>query len=315
MTCSSVATGREYEVSSLVFASKFLLLYAASGSGKTSLVNAGVLPLLQDELEVLPTARFQASEPDAIPDGANVFTHAVLSGWAGARQELGRLGSATLADYIAARPRRARPVDGPMPRLLVFDQFEELFTTYPDRWPQRREFLDQLTQVSKSDPDLRVLIVMREDYVSRLLGFYDTLRHGLKDRYFLEPLRKQAAELAITRPLAITQPSAGIRRSFGPGAVEDLVRRLMTSRVDIGGTDVVEVEGEFVEPVLLQVVCQTLWNALPASVSRRFPGTTSAGTPTSISPWPASTRTRSSGRPPLAMSPRPRYGSGSVTIS
>ena len=35
-------------------------------------------------------------------------------------------------DYIAARPRRARPMDGPMPRLLVFDQFEELFTTYPD---------------------------------------------------------------------------------------------------------------------------------------------------------------------------------------
>jgi len=250
----------KHEVSSLVFASKFLLLYAASGSGKTSLVNAGVLPLLQDELEVLPTARFQASEPDAIPDVANVFTHAVLSEWAGGRQELGHLGSATLADYIAARPRQAHPVDGPMPRLLVFDQFEELFTTYPDRWPQRREFLDQLTQVSKSDPDLRVLIVMREDYVSRLLAFYDTLRHGLKDRYFLEPLRKPAAEEAINRPLV------AIGRSFGPGAVGDLVERLMTSRVDVGGTDTVEVQGEFVEPVLLQVVCQTLWNELPPGV-------------------------------------------------
>jgi hypothetical protein len=253
-----------HEVSSLIFANKFLLLYAASGSGKTSLVNAGVLPLLKDEIEVLPTARFQARGPDAIPDVANVYTYAVLSRWA-EPDELSRLGQTTLADYFASRPRRTQQTDLPVPRLLVFDQFEELFTTYPDRWPQRQEFLDQLTRASTSDPDLRVLIVMREDFVSRLLDFYDTLRHGLKDRYFLEPLRKSAAELAISEPMV------AIGRSFGPRAVDDLVERLMTSRVDVGGTDTVEVQGEFVEPVLLQVVCQTLWNVLPdgdAEISR-----------------------------------------------
>jgi hypothetical protein len=245
-----------HEVSSLVFANKFLLLYAESGSGKTSLVNAGVLPLVAGKLEVLPMARFQTRGPGAIPDVANIYTYAVLSGWA-EPDDLSRLGQTTLAGFLAGRPRQTRPAAVPVPRLLVFDQFEELFTTNPDHWPERREFLDQLTEASNSDPDLRVLIVMREDFMSRLLGFYDTLHRGLKNRYFLEPLRRPAAELAISRPLE------GTGRSFGPGAIDDLVQRLMTSRVDIGGTSIIEVQGEFVEPVLLQVVCQTLWSVLP----------------------------------------------------
>ena len=77
--------GREreaHEISSLVLANKFFVLYAASSAGKTSLVNAGVLPLMEDKLEVLPTARFQAREPHRIANAANVYTYAVLSGWA-----------------------------------------------------------------------------------------------------------------------------------------------------------------------------------------------------------------------------------------
>ena len=77
-----------------------------------------------------------------------------------------------------------------MPRLLIFDQFEELFTAHPARWKQRREFLAQLTNALDADPELRVLVVLREDFMSRLLTFYDTLPSGLRHRYFLEPLRR-----------------------------------------------------------------------------------------------------------------------------
>src|SRR5215471_993964 len=55
--------GREreaHELSSLILANRITVLYAASGAGKTSLINAGIRPLIEDELEVLPTARFHA---------------------------------------------------------------------------------------------------------------------------------------------------------------------------------------------------------------------------------------------------------------
>jgi hypothetical protein len=249
-----------HEIRSLVLANKFFVLYAASGAGKTSLVNAGVLPLMGDKVEVLPTARFQARDPHRIADAANVYTYAVLSGWA-EPDDLDQLTQTTLAGFLASRPRPAEPMDLPMPRLLIFDQFEELFTAHPARWEQRQEFLEQLTNALDADPELRVLVVLREDFMSRLLTFYDALHSGLRDRYFLEPLRRPDAELAISEPLRDTG------RSFAPEAVDDLVRRLMTSRVEADDSSIVQVDGEFVEPVLLQVVCQTLWSALPAEVT------------------------------------------------
>jgi hypothetical protein len=255
--------GREreaHEVSSLVFANKFFVLYAASGAGKTSLVNAGVLPIVEKRLEVLPTARFQARAPNTISNVANVYTYAVLSAWI-KKDDLNRYTHTTLAGFLSSRPRLTQPTGRTKPRLLIFDQFEELFTAHPDRWPERQEFLRQLTEASDSDAGMRVLVVVREDFMSRLLTFYDTLPSGLRDRYFLEPLRRPAAELAIKGPVE------GTGRSFAPDAVYDLVRRLMTSRVEGEDSRTVEVEGEFVEPVLLQVVCQTLWSALRPEVT------------------------------------------------
>jgi tetratricopeptide (TPR) repeat protein len=255
--------GREreaHEISSLVLANRLFVLCAASGAGKTSIVNAGVCPLVEDELEILPTARLQARVPRGLADVANVYTLAVLSGWADPRDPR-KFKRTTLARFLAGRPRRIEPPGMPMPRLLVFDQFEELFTTHPDRWQERQGFLEQLAEAVESLPDLRVLVVLREDFLSRLLGYADAFRSGLKDRYFLEPLRRPAAELAITGPARNTG------RSFEPAAVDDLVRRLMTSRVDVGDSRIVQIEGEFVEPVLLQVVCQSLWTALPTQAS------------------------------------------------
>jgi NACHT domain len=255
--------GREreaHEISSLVLANKFFMLYAASGAGKTSLVSAGVRPLLSDELDVLPTARFQIAQSEMPADVANAYTYAVLAGWAepGKLHELART---TLAEYLESRSRRILPGGLLMSRLLVFDQFEELFTTRPERWQERRTFLEQLTDASRSHADLRILVVLREDFLSHLLDFADASYGGMKDRYFLQPLRRPAAELAIESPAAATG------RSFQPDAIDDLVKRLMANRVNVGDSRIVHVEGEFVEPVLLQVACQALWAALPPTVS------------------------------------------------
>ena len=102
-----------------------------------------MLPLVENKLDVLSTARFQARDTRRIADVANVYTYAVLSGWA-EPDDLGQLTQTTLAEFLASRRRLTQPTDPPMSRLLVFDQFEELFTAHPDRWQQRQEFLGQL---------------------------------------------------------------------------------------------------------------------------------------------------------------------------
>jgi hypothetical protein len=56
-------------------------------------------------------------------------------------------------------------------------------------------------------------------------------------------------------------------RSFAPGVAESLVQELLKIRVETRVGETVEVPGEFVEPVQLQVVCQSLWEELPPDVT------------------------------------------------
>ncbi len=83
--------GRDREardLCSLVVAHPIVLLYAASGAGKSSLLNAGLIPLLEARgYEVLPPARVSGRIPRAIKtsEGNNVYVFNVLSSWAGPR--------------------------------------------------------------------------------------------------------------------------------------------------------------------------------------------------------------------------------------
>src|SRR5215203_2027456 len=60
-------SGRDSEIDeivALIISQRVLLIYAQSGAGKTSIINAGVVPsLMKDGFEVLPVARVQITSP------------------------------------------------------------------------------------------------------------------------------------------------------------------------------------------------------------------------------------------------------------
>ncbi|HYX50336.1 MAG TPA: tetratricopeptide repeat protein, partial [Ktedonobacteraceae bacterium] len=56
------------------------------------------------------------------------------------------------------------------------------------------------------------------------------------------------------------------RCSFAPGVAEKLVEDLQKTKVETLKGETIEIIGQFVEPVQLQVVCQNLWNELPPDV-------------------------------------------------
>jgi hypothetical protein len=237
------------DVASLIIAQRVLLLYSASGAGKSSLLNAGVLPVLEARgFDVLPVARVRAEDPQ--PD-SNVFI-------AGLRASLDAeaTGTSSLAQSLA---RRSKVSESGL-RVLVIDQFEELFTVHPGRWQDRPALFDELRDALEIDPGLRIVLAIREDFLAQLDAFGKTLPGGLRTRFRLERLDRSNALAAVKNPLA------GTRRSFAPGAAEALVSDLMRFRVDTGKRESEEFEGQYVEPVQLQVACRTLWADLPADV-------------------------------------------------
>lgn len=260
--------GETQELLSLVVAHRVVLLYAASGAGKTSLLSAGLLPLLeQDHFEVLPIARIQGpiSKGSLSPEAGNVYALSVISNWhRHLLEESGEITERepqmTLAGFLAERPHAIDPDGLPAPRAIVFDQFEELFTLHPEHWRQREAFVGQIAEALDHDPLLRVVFAVREDYLARLDPYASQLPEGLRYRFRLERLTAAPALRAVTKPLQ------GTGRSFAPNVAEQLVGDLMTFVIDSGYGENIKIQGEFAEPVQLQVVCQRLWDQLPRDV-------------------------------------------------
>jgi len=241
--------GRDREINellSLVFAHRTLLLYAQSGSGKTSLINAGLIPALEKEgFDVLPVARVRGLIPEGtkLNDVEKIYIFNTLVSWAKDKIDTKRLLKMSLGSFLNKKEHLFDEEGLPLPRVIIFDQFEELFSFYPERWKEREDFFRQVASALEADPLLRVIFVIREDYLASLDSFTKFLPEQLRARYRMECLGRKAACEAIEGPLS------GTEHSFGKGVAPRLAEQLLAG-------------GEYIEPVQLQVVCQDLWDRI-----------------------------------------------------
>jgi WD40 repeat protein len=282
--------GELEELVSLISAHQAVLLYALSGVGKTSLVKASLIPTLinKERFEVLPAARVRSHETrPRMSKIQNIYIYNALGYLSqGQLSELQRA-NMTLAQFLESRrqtdrnflsyfKRRREPVDSSEVRsqcVLIFDQFEELFTLYPERFEDRKNFFEQVRDALQVDKVLRVVFAMREDYIAQLDPYLTVLPEKLRTRFRLEPLKQATALEAIQNPLRERLPNDefrersfdGVQRKFAEGVAEQLVTNLQTIQVKTpdGEKDVL---GEFIDPVQLQIVCQTLWRKLKRDV-------------------------------------------------
>jgi hypothetical protein len=283
--------GRTEEIAileGLTLARRETLLFAQSGAGKTSLLWAGLIPSLTRERSVGQGRRLRSYQKmrvlrvlrvgGAIPAGirpenvrnAHVFS-ALLT--LNPDEDPNRLAGLSLGDGLAAalappQPGAEEKDDEPPPgTLVIFDQFEELFTRHPGRWREREDFFKQVRDALDTYPSLHVLFSMREDYIAELSPYAGLLPDRLQTQFRLEKLRNRAALDAIRLPA-----ERGSRR-FEEGSAEELVTRLRGTALEPSVGKMREADesmaalpanlAEFVEPVQLQVVCQSLWNKMP----------------------------------------------------
>jgi hypothetical protein len=252
------------ELLSLIIAHRAVLVYAQSGAGKSSLLRAGVIKRLEEQqYQVLRSARVHGLLPNDVPPESvqNIFVYHALQYWAPSLpdgQSIKDHAKTTLSEFL--KPLVAAPAadeESPPPLIIILDQFEEFFTTNQHRWQERRPFFEQLAQALQDLPTMKVIFVMREEYIAQLEPFADLLPEKLRPRMHLERLRGNAARSAVVKPFE----NRGL--SFDPNAADELMAELSEIRI-AEGDKFRETRGEFVEPVQLQVVCQSLWENLPS---------------------------------------------------
>lgn len=286
--------GRDIESNqllSLVIAERLVLFYAQSGAGKSSLINARLIPGLEERNFQVLTGRVsgQTTAEDSFNVSTesggshpNIFTQNLLlslehSAGRDHVENAKKLSNLSLAEYFAnlevdaptpspsaerANGNEKLLIDAPQiysgahPLALIIDQFEEIFTTNPGAWRQRRPFFEQISEAMEQDPYLWVVLVIREDYVAALDPFTKLLPGRLRARFYMQRMRYDAAMEAVMRPVATLRP-------FEDDAAHELVQNL--SLIYTGkdpDNQPVFTAGQYIEPVQLQVVCYQLWEAL-----------------------------------------------------
>ena len=278
---SAYFCGRDREVEILtatVMARRAALLFAQSGAGKTSLLQAGLIPELtrlevigrgararsHQKMQVLPVLTVGGALPiAAAASPPNVYVCAALFSLF-PDAATGDLAHLTLTDGLAQYGAEAS-VSLAEASLLIFDQFEELFTRAPAVRSEQEAFFLQLREALHRYPALHALFAMREDHIGELTPYASLLPDGLRHRFRLERLDRDAALEAVRRPAE----RAGC--PFGEDVAEALVDNLRGAQGQVrasalhGAGRVAERPSfsEYVEPVHLQIVCHQLWDNLP----------------------------------------------------
>lgn len=248
--------GRDRELrslSSLLVAERIVLMHSPSGAGKTSLLKAGLLPMLrEDEFNVLPVARVNI-EPPAGADGANRYVLSTLLSLEEGRPEAERLPIDKLSGLSLDAYLGSQTAD--KDNVLVLDQFEEILTLSSTDRDGKLEFFNQLGEALRAK-NRWALISMREDYLGTLAPYVRPIPDRLVTRFRLDLLTADAAIQAMQMPAK----AAGVDFSIAAAQkLADDLRRVQVQQPD--GSTQSEL-GDYVEPVQLQVVCYRLWESL-----------------------------------------------------
>ncbi len=253
--------GRDKEVADLVdliVSERIVLLFSPSGAGKSSLIQAALLPaLIADDFACLGTGRF-GSAGDALPAHCNPYGFSLCLSLEQSLPREAQLGlealiGMDLTTYLGQRLERLEPQTSP---LIVLDQFEEILTLNPTDSEHKFQFFQQLGKALHQH-ELWCLFAMREDFLAGLDPYRELLPNRLDITYRLNLLERGAALAAIRKPAA----RAGV--AFAESAATALVDNLSEIGVQQPDGSTQVQTGIYVEPVQLQVVCRRLWEQLP----------------------------------------------------
>jgi hypothetical protein len=231
--------GREQvidEICPLLSDCRVLWLQGRSGVGKSSLIQAGLIPALLDVQAYIVYVRLFARTP------FQALQQEILkSSW-------------TRVSQLAALelPAFLRKVAGCIEQRtiwILFDQFEEFFYYQPEK--ERAEFGEQLS-LCVTDPALNVhfLFSIRSDYYGETSPIRRRLGDGVNREYYLGMPSHAEARRIIQGPL----------QQKGIFCSEQLIQTILN---DLGKTSC--------ESPQLQLVCEKLYRQLPADCSEILP--------------------------------------------
>nr|WP_240982397.1 WD40 repeat domain-containing protein [Streptomyces sp. S3(2020)] len=190
---SDLFFGREAlvsELAELVHGHRFAAVFGASGSGKSSLLRAGLIPRLRQARADRRPAVIRVLTPGERP--AHTHEKALV------------------------------PRDGDLDTWVIVDQFEELFTLCTDR-EERDRFLDLLLAARAQESRLRVVIAVRGDFYGHCADHRELAEAVCRASLLVGPMNRDELREAITGPAAAV--GLNVERALTARVIDEVVDR------------------------------------------------------------------------------------------
>jgi tetratricopeptide (TPR) repeat protein len=266
--------GRDEEVAELarrVQRKPLTVLFGQSGLGKTSIVRAGLVPRLRGEgyCPVYVRLDYGRDSPTPAEQIKGAILHETRAAGSWTRTGVAVEGE-SLWEFLHHRDDQLFDLNGrALTPLLIFDQFEEIFTLAQSNdfgRARAAEFVEELADLAENRPpralearldeddgiaerydfarcDYRILIVLREDYLAHLEVLKSAMPSVTQNRMRIARMSGQQALDAVIKPGG---------RLVSREVAESIVRFVA------GGSELANAE---VEPSLLSLICRELNNA------------------------------------------------------
>lgn len=280
---SALFHGRRNDIealTNLVFRERLVVLFAKSGMGKTSLLQAGCAPEMerQDFVPIfLRTERSDRPLLDSIGEMLAKDPHVSGQDDKGLRPHARQ----TLWEKMK---RLEFDINGlPATPVLVFDQFEETFTlSHSDK--SRQAFFQELADLANEtmpetlrtelleqfafgnidvetmrwwerQPDVRIVLSIRSDFLHTMDRVSKIIPGILRNRYELLPLDHEKARAAIVMPASQHGEYASPPFLYDPNALEEILFFLSGTHEESAYEGL---KGNEIEAVNLQIICQDI---------------------------------------------------------
>ena len=226
-----------------------MLLYGDSGSGKSSLVNAGLIP---EAIELGFTPERLRVQPRASEELVVERIHSADDD----EEEL--LPSALALDDSSTRTvlamdafsERVRTASERYRLLLIFDQFEEIVTLFDEAGTRdaQRRLVELLVRLLRGPLPVKILLSFREDYLGRVKELLSACPELIDQALRITPPAAEALPTIIRGPFK--RYPGHFSRELSPALADRLVT-VLAERFGTGDISLSEV----------QTVCLRLWQS------------------------------------------------------
>lgn len=230
VTPEIAASGRQQDVERIVerigrVDSKLTVIYGQSGVGKSSMIQAGLIPSINSQ--VIDARRIFVVLQQVYTDWVTSFRQAFQSALKTVDPDQNLDNLETISDIVTALHQNSQR---DLLTVLIFDQFEDFFFVCKDS-SQRRLFYD-FFQECLNTPFIKIILSLQEGYLHHLLELnrlvnLEVINNNILDKeilYYIGSLSKEEAKQVIE--LVTNQTSFHLHPDLIEVLVDDLAGSL-----------------------------------------------------------------------------------------